>query len=211
MQPEISSKLELALLAILSSQPAMQEIDLLKALEARGFDAFSPSHKLLALFQSHFLLFHTLYRLQDKWEQEALGQLRISMTRIEFSRHPKNNKLKANGLPTKSRLTDDTPKAVKDYYLNYDHFITTQEQTVVELITDFWHNLYPSAPLKQNDLTLQSAFIFFDLEPTKDARLIQRQFKRLANKFHPDKGGDPEVFKQLVIYKSLLLAQATPD
>ena len=36
-----------------------------------------------------------------------------------------------------------------------------------------------------------------ELDPSSNASEIRRQYKKLAVKLHPDKGGDPEKFKEL--------------
>lgn len=43
-----------------------------------------------------------------------------------------------------------------------------------------------------------------ELDPSANANEIRRQYKKLAVRLHPDKGGDPEKFKELQMAYTVL-------
>ena len=50
----------------------------------------------------------------------------------------------------------------------------------------------------------QAALDALDLPPEADAKMIKDQYKRLAQKHHPDKGGCAEIFNKVREAKSIL-------
>ncbi len=75
------------LLQVLRAHPAgISEFDLIKWLEADGQAGFDGDclHTSLSLFQTHFLLFHGLYRLRDELCTCGDARLDIGALRIQL-------------------------------------------------------------------------------------------------------------------------------
>lgn len=179
------------ILASLKKHPAgLSEFTLIQAIEAAGlFDALD-SQADVALFQKHFLTMNALYHLQiTLWEEEAL-YLSISALDIHLdpcSEAPCSKALhcdkKAITLPEQSRN-----EALKSYYLDWSHYNEADEASVIRLLNSFWQRFLNPEQRQQALDILEIA------EQAPDQATIRRQFRQLAAKHHPDKGGDSASF-----------------
>lgn len=160
----------------------MTEHQLIKTLQ-------SPPHNLLnsltlkhshQLFQLHFLVFHVLYLLKRKWLHAGVGSLIISPLKIGLDdANEYNNETVSIG---KDRHNVSSIDKLAEYYLNLDHLTETSAEDVDQLILGFWKELYQ--PTAHHD-----ALTILNLSPPVIYRDIKKQYKRLASKHHPDKGG----------------------
>ncbi|SFG65911.1 DNA-J related domain-containing protein [Neptunomonas qingdaonensis] len=179
------------ILASLKKHPAgFSEFTLIQAIEAAGlFDALD-SQADVALFQKHFLTMNALYQLQiTLWEEEVL-YLSISALDIHLvpsSKEPYSKELhcekKAPTLPEQSRN-----EALKSYYLDWSHYNEADEASVIRLLNSFWQRFLNPEQRQQALDILEIA------EQAPDQATIRRQFRQLAAKHHPDKGGDSASF-----------------
>ena len=80
--PTLPEHFESLLWELLKTRQSITEYELMRYLSEEGFPEFKPDLDPLTLFRSHFLLFHLLYRLQDRWFSENRGQLNIHTTDI---------------------------------------------------------------------------------------------------------------------------------
>jgi hypothetical protein len=182
--PEIDSKLADTLLTLIQAQPqGLSEHSLMKQLSANGYPHFTPSLDPLAMFQSHFLLFHLLYRLADDWRQQGHGELHIHCLRIALQSEQ----------PRSAGLIHDDP--IKRYYLDYQHYISTQTEEVVALLNQFWQGFSAQA----DERALQTAKHTLELDPHTPHTLadINRQYRLLSQRHHPDRGGDTAHFQKI--------------
>lgn len=183
--PELDPRLIERVLAILLSHPqGIPEHALLKQLSAEGYDCFCPSLDPLALFQSHFLLFHLLYRQADSWREQGYGVLQIDCLNIGF--HPSDS-------ATSPGLVIDN--GLKRYYLDYAHYLSTQTEDVIALLNQFWQQI----SLVQDDESIRTAKICleFNADSNPDLNEINRQYRRLSQRHHPDRGGDTRTFQEI--------------
>jgi hypothetical protein len=191
--PTIPDALEQALWQLLSSGARYKEYDLMRILVEQGFEQFTPSLEPLELFRAHFLLFHLLYRLQDKWIQEEKGTLAIHSLEIRLLSmdNASNNDL--------ANLADfdETPEEVKDYYLDYEKFVETQEKEVIELLDSFWQSFGKLPSMPSTHISIEESISILQINDDLSAETINRQFRKLSQIHHPDKGGEPEAFRKL--------------
>lgn len=193
--PDIPTELETAFFEQLKNGQPIQEYALLKALTEQGFQGFKPSLDSLELFRSHFLCFHLLYRLQADWFSQGKGWLEIYTLNIQL--HPVTSK-------QSSALT--LPDSLRDYYLDYQHFLDTQVADVQSLLDDFWsqfstNSFASSAQLNQalQQLELQDC-VLEQLTLTQ----VNQQYRKLSAVHHPDKGGETEKFQTISAAANLL-------
>jgi DnaJ-domain-containing protein 1 len=168
--------IEQACLELLEQHPqGVSEHSLLKRLRAEPYALFPPLQldDQLGLFQSHFLLFHALYRLRDRLHREQQASLRISALLIELSDYQ----------PGEQSLCESEP--LRDYYLDLGNLDATGKADVLELLSDFWRRLQLGEPEQ-----LGAALAVLELERAEEFAQVKRQYRRLVMRHHPDRGGD---------------------
>jgi len=202
--PPLPPQFEEVVYRRLAKGDVIKEYDLMKHLVTQGFTQFTPSLDPLALFRGHFLLFHLLYRLQEKWQNEAKGLLCIHT--LEICLQPNRKSLEN----TAFALTE--ADEIKRYYLDYNTFLTTQAQDVVNLIEQFWQSFgsQPSQSLRYSDAEITEAKqclkISTPLDVQTGSQVVMKQFRKLSQTHHPDKGGDAEDFHAICHAKEVLLS-----
>ncbi len=205
--PEIPTDLEAALHELLLERGHIKEYDLMKALVDAGFTEFTPDLDPLAMFQSHFLLFHLLYRLQAKWLREGQGWLSIHTLAIELT--PPSAISDQAWQNAQQALTIED--GVRDYYLDYNEFLKTQESDVIELIAGFWRDFGQGATTGRTacQAELSAAKRQLEIHDTTESltvTLVNRQYRKLSQRHHPDKGGDAQQFHAISEARECLLA-----
>jgi DnaJ-domain-containing protein 1 len=169
-------QLETACRAVLEAHPAgLSEHDLLQHLRKTPHQLM-PQLALddsLGLFQSHFLLFHVLYRLRDTLWQEQGGELAISPLLIRLQSYTVGE----------AGLGQCDP--LRDYYLDLAQLEQTGKPEVEELLSGFWQCLDAGGDR-------QEALAVLELAEPVTLSEIKAQYRRLAMRHHPDRGGDGE-------------------
>jgi hypothetical protein len=130
-----------------------------------------PPGDSLGLFQSHFLLFHTLYSLRDLLREEQLGELEISPLLIRIRPYVQGE----------SALNEVEP--LREYYLDLEQLHGTDAEAVEQLLSGFWQQLGIEDEKAQALATLQ-------LQEPVTLNEVKAQYRRLAMQHHPDRGGD---------------------
>ena len=167
---------------LLAARPqGMSEYELLKELAGRGLGIFGEpdSRDMLGMFQRHFLLFHCLYLMRNERRAAGQGDLEIDCLRICF--------VPAVSVNSAHPALPDTLAA---YYLDLGNLDSTGETEVQDMLDGFWRKF---VGLEQRD----EALAVLELEASASLGEIERQYRRLAMKRHPDRGGDPAQFQRL--------------
>lgn len=126
---------------------------------------------LTALFRAHFLLFHVLFRLRDELRTRAEAELVIDPLRIRL----------LPSAPGRAGLERDD--ALRRYYQDLDQLDITSEDDVARLLAGFHARLHGGERRTE-------ALAELGLEdPVSDAE-IKQAYRRLAQRHHPDRGGD---------------------
>jgi len=180
-----SNTFEQYLLGVLRLYPAgLSEFDLIQKLEAEGRTGFETDclKGNLSLFQTHFFLFHSLYRLKERLvDQSILDQDSGQRYRLEIS--PLCIQLIPQINSDNTSLGQHDP--LRDYYLNLDNLTGVSETDVSQLMTGFWERFI------SND-ERRHALEQLELKDPVDLPTIKKQHRRLAMLHHPDRGGDQE-------------------
>jgi DnaJ-domain-containing protein 1 len=160
------------------------EFELIKWLQApdQGVfraDAMSDS---VTLFRSHFLVMHCLYQLRNHWLTEQRGFLEISALNIIL--RPVSERAEHT---LKSAIAQQDPLAA--YYLDLNE-LETDEESIDALLNDFWRRMVIPDNYDADLATLE-------LQPPVDSISVRQQYRRLAMRYHPDKGGDGEQFRRV--------------
>lgn len=143
----------------------------------------------LTLFQTHFVLFHSLYHLRNQWRQQKIGELDIGLTQIKL-------------LPILSfdaGLQEADP--LGDYYLDWKNLSATDYAGVEKLLNNFWQKM---AGVDVNhhfsQKSINEATLTLKMDSIEDASLLQlkQQYRKLQHATHPDKGGSVEGSQQVL-------------
>jgi hypothetical protein len=212
----VSRRLEQALAELLiTKQQKLSEYELIRKLSRAPFFLFNENSlsNNMGLFQTHFMLFHTLYKLRNVWIFERHCWLEISPLLIELkpmkadggvipcantqfsSVLEKDTKgdlySQASGKPSQQLYhppIDSDPLAA--YYLDLSNLFQTSSQTVDKLLNSFWAEyLHPS----QKTAALNTLGCSPGTKPVE----IRKAYRKLVMKHHPDRGGDAEEFRKL--------------
>lgn len=168
----------LSLLKTIQAHPqGLKEYDLLQIIYAPLSDAERPNiSDSLILFQQHFWLFHTLYKLRDYLHLQGQGSLVIEALNIQWLPELKNST---------AQVLPGVHDPLRDYYLNLDNLSSTGREDVDKLLASFWEHLV-------DDTDKVQALALFDLPPETDYPSIKRRYRQLLSDAHPDRGGSHE-------------------
>lgn len=157
----------------------LSEHALILALEGNPLICQEALSDTLSLFQTHFLLFHHLYRLQERLWTEKKGRLEIHCLKIILRPWQGGNP----ALPE----ADDP---LESYYLDLKNLADTRREDVEALLTAFWNRF-----VGQEELI--DAFQTLGLETAADYPTVKRRYRELAMRHHPDRGGDTDTLQAI--------------
>lgn len=164
-------------LATLAEHPAgLDEFSLIRAL-AQAFPAslFAAPDALrdpLALFQTHFLLFHALYRLSDRLLAQQ-QELEVHALHIRLLRRQSG--------PEGLALADP----LRSYYLDWAQWASTHSEDVERLLKG-----YRQGPFGVVRAEVDQALVLFGVAEPVTPRQIKQRYRALVSAHHPDRGGD---------------------
>ncbi len=152
----------------------IREFDLMAALDQRCVEGFGRTAFVdhLSMFQSHFLLFHSLYVLRDRFHQSGEAGLDIHCLSIRLTPFAEQG----GGL-----LQQYDP--LRDYYLDLANIEKTDAAEVERLLGSFWRRFIA---VDERQQALQQ----LGLSDPIDYAEIKTQYRRLVMEHHPDRGGD---------------------
>lgn len=217
----LNERLEAALTGLLlTNGHHYSEYQLIKTLIEEPFELFNSKalRANLALFQTHFILFHVLYKLKRRWLQQQQCWLHVSPLVIGVNRWVAFEKLTESesigitiataGFDSKQKpilnnaaenKTGDTGESgcllsetdpVAEYYLDLANLSNASEYSVDNLLKNFWHEyLHPN----QKRCALEILQCSVQDGPEK----IKSAYRKLAMIHHPDRGGDASAFAKI--------------
>ena len=161
----------------------ISEYELIKLLRSGHYHTLNSLSMTQAdqLFQLHFLIFHALYKLQEELLAKQAGFLEITPLCIRI-RPIRQNETSSNIIHQHDKLAE--------YYLDIKNLTNTTTHEIEQLILSFWKSF------QHPDSQLESLKVL-QLTPPVSYNEIKKQYKRLASKHHPDKGGSKELIQQI--------------
>lgn len=175
MQPFDADAFLVILREILQLHPAgLSEFDLLQRLRSDRRLTFGDERldNPRTLFRTHFLLFHHLYRLRDALWRTRSGDLDI---------HTLSIRLRPDTPEASAALTQPDPLSI--YYLDLANLDGTSATDIDTMLSRFW------ADFGRYDRRSE-ALAALELPADADDDAILRQYRRLAMRHHPDRGGE---------------------
>ena len=184
-------ELENLLLDYLETQASgISEYDLIQHLRNQDLFRLEPGELLssdsLIMFQIHFIVFHTLYRLRDRVRKLKSNDLDLNPVCIRLISFTRGDAALAEF------------DALYDYYMDINNLIETRSEDVDEMLQRFWLRL-------DNSERRAEALKELELEDPVGNDIIREQCRRLAMKHHPDRGGETEKLQRINTAVSILL------
>lgn len=173
-------------LRLLLNEPGQvySEQHLIKHLVAQELLPDNYGSSPLLLFQTHFALFNALYLWRDELHEQGLdldiGLMDVQVRKLE----------QAAG----QSVTGAREHKLREYYLDWSHYGVATEQSVEDLLSDFWQQV-ASKPVNSGERE-QALQVLSLHEPVTLAEVKQR-YRRLAMALHPDRGGDTEQLQEI--------------
>lgn len=184
----ISEAFILALQCEIENNPeGIGEYELMTNLKSQGyFDFLSQPALPHELFQAHFILFHSLHLLSKTLLEQKLYLLSIHTLKIQLLPYQEGEY---------ALQVDDK---LKTYYLDFNNLESTSKDDVYEMLASFWNKLNR---FDNRDAALAE----LGLKDPVDDVVIKKEYRRLAMKYHPDRGGDTEKLQKINDALALLL------
>lgn len=159
------------------------------------FDTQALRHSL-TLFQTHFVLFHVLYRLRKQWRELGDGELEIHATRIVLKPFAT---VKHSGIePAHSALAKDDSLA--RYYLNWNNLLGTDEADIESMLNSFWQRMVKRDwNGDSNEIIAQShSLLDLPVDTSVTRSVLKIHYRRQLSKVHPDKGGSQKAAQNVI-------------
>jgi len=160
----------------------------------------------LQLFRWHFLLFHHLYWLDQQWRFQ--GEPGLSIHTLKIYRYSPQAIQGSNSL-SESQIEPAVAKSLQAYYLDWRPLFITELGEVMGLLQQAQQGIFQASSL--DSIEFKQALKIFELEqdtahlskPCKQT--IIRQYRLLAMKLHPDRGGSSAQLQALNAAREILL------
>lgn len=215
-EPSRTRALQQALHELLSGGAAYSEFELIQHLQNPPFELLNPAalSDNLTLFQTHFLVYHCLYQLQEQYLRQGQGLLQISALDIHLK--PGRHSFECDNDKTDNRDVNQNQRQLqagyqpdqklRDYYLNLSHLSNTTEDDVQALLDDFWRRMSRYEMTQADDKDIEAALEYFGLSNEKPVQWqqVKQQYRRRMHQTHPDKGGEKASAQQVQRYFELL-------
>lgn len=162
----------------------LSEYRLIQHLNEQDWDLSISATDTLALYTSHFVVYNSLYILQEQYWRQHQRFLQISALAIQL-----HLPVSTENLSTEvAGYAADT--SLREYYLDWSNLDNATEDSVKQLLNQFWERFV-------TDDESTKAFNVFSLKPTVSYKEVKQRYRSLAMKYHPDRGGDSAEFQQL--------------
>lgn len=174
--------------AFLLKQNSCREFDIISHLQSLGRLPKNCLSTSLSLFRCHFLVFNALYRLQLLARIKGSYQLEISSLLIELSKPDAASTQESPDTKSEANFELRGHDKLALFYLDLSQLNQTKEEDVNVLLNQFWQQYLHS---DEKDKALAVLGLEEHAE-TIDFTAIKKQYRRLAMKHHPDRGGKAE-------------------
>jgi len=164
---------------LLSQQTeAISEFELLKLIKSEHPHFFESLPNPEQLYQQHFWLFHHLHQIQLDWLNTP-RRLSISALSIQCL------------LQNDASQSIDEHNPLNDFYLDEKNLHLSPDE-VAEMQKVFWQRYLAIEQKAESIKVLQ-----LENQVPLTLKKIKQQFQKLAQKYHPDKGGDANYFQRV--------------
>ena len=166
-----------------TSSGFISEYELIKQLNHQGLH-LPTSGSSLSLFRSHFLVYHVLYQLQNRYWENTQQFLEISALKIQLHERITNQN------HSLSLFSDD--EKLRSYYLNLQNIDNENNESVDDLLNQFWEKVVKGSI---SECDLKKALALFEIEMPLTLKKVKERYRQLAMLHHPERGGCAEKFQ----------------
>jgi len=166
----------------LQSHPTTKELDIIRHLQKINRLPMNVLRSDLSMFRAHFLVFNALYRLRKQGHSQRAFHLEISALNIQLMSFDPPHE------PYSQAVKNTDP--LYFFYTDLQQLNQTTTHDVQRLLDLFWQRFI--APEKISDQQKLEALSELELSDPVDFNTIKQQYRRLAMRHHPDRGGDQE-------------------
>lgn len=171
----------------LQGHPLTKELDIIRHLQRISRLPMDALRSDLSMFRTHFLVFNGLYRLRKQGHDQQTFHLEISALSIQLMPYESSNSKSSDKSHTHSVKSADP---LYFFYTDLQQLNQTTTQDVQRLLDLFWQRYI--APEQISDQQKLEALAELELSDPVDFNTIKQQYRRLAMRHHPDRGGDQE-------------------
>lgn len=186
-------------------EDGINEYTLINTLKAPPFGLFKDAalSDPLILFNTHFLLFHCLYKLREQWRLQGVGELDIHATNIVLRAVDTGSQPQQRETHAKDIGATD---ALAEYYLNLSNMTSTSLEDVETLIDGFWQRMAGN-PIEASSEDIKHACEWLDIDTATTLTLVtvKKHYKKKLQSVHPDKGGSTHDTQRVISAYKLLL------
>jgi hypothetical protein len=166
-------------------QYCVDEYSLVKYLDAAGiFAKLTIKETTLGLFVKHFTIRRCLYQQQMSFEKIGF---RLKCDLMRFTLQP----LPATATQSPALITDRSSEALlAEFYGDINTLLNANSDGINKLIAEFWiqYEAYSRA---------DEAYDILGIPKASSWQVVQQAYRKLAAKYHPDRGGDAALFIQV--------------
>ena len=186
-------------------ETGISEFELISQLKKPPYQIFNERalNDSMALFTTHFVLFHALYRLREQWRNLQVGELDIHTTNIVLRPQMTVASQSEHGC---FQVLDEHD-ALALYYLNWDNLKNTGEADIDALLNSFWERML-DAPQGETKDVISRCHRILNLSPNEHVSysILKANYRRRLSKVHPDKGGSQKEAQEVIMaYQKLLI------
>ena len=171
----------------LQSHPLTKELDIIRHLQKINRLPMDVLRSDLSMFRAHFLVFNGLYRLRKQGHDKQTFHLEISALSIQLMPYESSNSQSPNESDVHSVRSTDP---LYFFYTDLQQLNQTTTHDVRRLLDLFWQRYI--APEQISDQQKLAALSELELSDPVDFNTIKQQYRRLAMRHHPDRGGDQD-------------------
>ena len=202
-------ELDQTLLELISQEAnksGISEYEIISKFKSPAYNLFNADvmSNNLSLFQTHFVIFNALYRLRDLGLELNQFDIDIISSNIRFiplSPNKQNDTLATSTKVQKREVQkpeeQQAIEKLRTYYLDWNNFEKTTETSINELLDSFWNNMSSRSPTQRNEDNLAKSLSTLELTNLPSEPSLKRQYKKLCNIHHPDKGGCQATFQKV--------------
>lgn len=176
----------------------LKEFEIIQAWQIQQWLPKNCLRSELLLFRTHFYIFHQLYSLKRKLLTQGQGDLDVYTLGTVYAEQPIESKKTPDKKQRNSTRQLSQLDGLLHYYLDWKPLFETDAKEIERLMK------FAQAGISQ-PYRLKTAFKRFEITPPTSEKAIKQAYRKLAMKYHPDKGGNIHDIQSINEDKSLLM------